>query len=370
MSTTIITKTSAFTIADSDLGVGDNSISYHCTGVFAITIPSTGVGAGGEFVIISTDSLQTFTDNSSSNRLPAHRELVLYPVATGEHATVVITCKSTGVYTTTGDLNPTEWGEISFRAHSIVNQSITSGGTVNFEVVDYDNGSVYNNTTNKFTAPQDGTYKFNAIVTVDALSDGKFMQARLLKNTAVILANGTRVPNGTGVAASVRSVAVDQVELLQGDTVYVLLSHDEGANLNTSESLYNVAFSGHLVGGTKGDTGDFGSAVYQSEVSFQAYMATTMTAQTSGVWHTVEYDTVTQETTTGLVDTATHRFTAPNDGSYQINTFCYLDNVGSGNYGHMQVLLYNSVAALKHTFYGHMEGKAGNDMITKMSEQI
>ena len=49
MATTIISKTAAFTIADSDLGAGDDSVTYKCTGTFAVTIPSTGVGAGGEF---------------------------------------------------------------------------------------------------------------------------------------------------------------------------------------------------------------------------------------------------------------------------------------------------------------------------------
>lgn len=108
MATTVIEKTGVFTIADADLGAGDDSVTYKCTGIFAITIPSTGVGTGGEFIIESTDALQTFTTTGATVNLPANRELAPYPNGAGESASIGITCHATGVYKADGDLGVTD----------------------------------------------------------------------------------------------------------------------------------------------------------------------------------------------------------------------------------------------------------------------
>ncbi len=111
MSTTIVPKSGIFTIADADIGAGDDSVTYRCTGAFAITIPSTGVTAGNIFVIQSIDGLQTFTTAGATVNLPQDKNLVSY----GTNATIVTTCISTGVYDITGDLQSSLAGSTSIK---------------------------------------------------------------------------------------------------------------------------------------------------------------------------------------------------------------------------------------------------------------
>jgi hypothetical protein len=311
MATTIISKTAAFTIADSDLGAGDDSVTYKCTGSFAVTLPSTGVGAGGEFYIESTDGLQTFNTTGATVSLPAGRELKPYPNGTGESSTVSIVCEATGTYKADGDLNPTDWSEISFRAHSTVNQNVTSGDVIEFEVVDYNNGAGYSNTLDEFVAPQDGTYSFGAGVEVASVPDGSYFQLEIWAGATVAkVTSGQKVDSGG--AASILATVYDEMELAEGDKVEIRAVHDAGGTLATVEASNSVYFFGSLVGGIKGAKGDSG-------IDRAIYVEATNTQSVGTSAYTVQFDTIVKQTNLDF-DLTNNKFVAPSAGWYEFES--------------------------------------------------
>ena len=314
MATTIISKTAAFTIADSDLGAGDDSVTYKCTGTFAVTIPSTGVGAGGEFYIESTDGLQTFTTTGATVSLPAGRELKPYPNGTGESSTISIVCEATGTYKADGDLNPTDWSEYSFRAHrNGSDQSLTATGStvIQFTHTDYNVGNVFNTSTYRFTAPIDGRYQLNASIQTSSGTSVEWI-VRLRLNGTTFLSNGPR-----GVVAGANTVGSnvsDTHELSAGDYVEAIVYQTESASETLQGGTAATFFSGHLVGGIKGATGD------SSQGLDHAIFVTATNGQTVGTSaYTVQFDTIVDQTNLDF-DLTNNKFVAPTAGWYEFES--------------------------------------------------
>lgn len=323
----IYTKTAAFTIADADVDSADKEAVYRCTGAFAVTIPSAGVTAGNKFVVISEDGSQTFVTTGATVDLPAGRELLPYPVTTGESATMVVSCLATGDYKVDGDLNPTNWGEISFSAAVDTELTTFTAGAevvVKWDTLNYNYGNGFNTATDRFVAPQDGRYHFDATVlldtpvSVDTRYDIKFQINGVSQHTIVDFSN---------VADFFALTASADLEVSKDDYVQVII-HNRHATVD--EEIYDGGssqqfsfFTGHLIGGIKGDTGDFGSVVYKDEVSFGA--SNSSFSGTTG-WNAISF---TGDYNNGTIfgSPAANRFSAPVAGRYQFNCqFNIIDN--------------------------------------------
>lgn len=337
MATTVISKTAAFTIADSDLSAGDDSVTYKCTGAFAVTIPSTGVGAGGEFYIESTDGLQTFTTTGATVSLPAGRELKPHPNGTGESSTISIVCEATGTYKADGDLNPTDWSEISFRAHrNGTDQTLTvfaDWEKVALTTAEYDHGSAFDGTNNRWVCPEAGTYKFSGATGVNSFT------AATLTVTCAIYVNGTIVASGSRVSTDstysfVSSNVNWQGELDVGDNVELYIYQNESTSETLRGNSHHTYLEGHKVGGIKGATGDFGSAVYQEPLSIRVSKGGSDQTVSTTSYTTVEMSNIIGTENTGgwgsNFDTSTYTFTAPVDGLYRIHLNTQWQNITSG----------------------------------------
>lgn len=340
MATTVIAKTGVFTIADSDLGTGADSVTYKCTGAFAITLPATGVGVGSEFIIESTDGLQTFTTTGANVELPEHRELVPYPNGTGFSSSIGITCHATGAYKVDGDLNPTEWGEISFSATVDTELTTFTAGAdvvVKWDTLNYNYGGGFNTTTDRFVAPQDGRYHFDATVlldtpvSADTRYDIKFLIDGVAQHTIMDFSN---VADFFAVSASA------DLEVSKDEYVQVVIRNrhatvDEEIYDSVSSQQFSL-FTGHLVGGIKGDTGDFGSAVYQDEVSFTVAPGTGSVEQVIGTADTYEkvdeaFGSAAKVDKGGNWDATNKRFYAPVGGRYSFDAFLYINLMTAGD---------------------------------------
>lgn len=131
---------------------------------------------------------------------------------------------------------------IAFKAYGTTAQTPTAATwtKVNLDVVPYDYGGNFDNTTMKFTAPYDGIYNF--AWKVGTSSSNQRIISRLYKNTTVETLRGNdidtiqRSSNGSG-----------DVLLSAGETIELNVYTDTGAALVTT-LYYGRFLTGHLVG--------------------------------------------------------------------------------------------------------------------------
>lgn len=124
-------------------------------------------------------------------------------------------------------------------------QSIPSAFTVvsaAFDVVDHNIGNAYS--AGVFTAPVDGIYQFEALITLD-LSDAKIMIVDFLKNGTERISLAGR--GTTGAAGFAGFGGADRVQLSVGDTVQVRAYHTQGSAVTTVPSANYQRFSGQLL---------------------------------------------------------------------------------------------------------------------------
>jgi hypothetical protein len=137
-----------------------------------------------------------------------------------------------------------------FTAYHNTTQSVATGAVVGYNTELFDTGSNYDG-VNKFTAPVDGFYFFNAVFYIQ-LTGGVFdaMQLIFNRNGAAAYA-ALSTPSTASKDYSMSGSAM--IQLTAGDSVQVSISHTKGTNL----TLYGTAalprynyFSGFLVSTT------------------------------------------------------------------------------------------------------------------------
>lgn len=136
-------------------------------------------------------------------------------------------------------------------AFSVKNSGATSftippvGRTiVPFSTEDYDYGGFYNTTDYDFTAPRNGIYHFDALVTWNLTSSqtGDFELTLNVDGVPTIIANNKIIPNGQNSM----NLSTD-FKLNAGQKVQVKVSQNSGVNQSILLDAFETRFSGHFV---------------------------------------------------------------------------------------------------------------------------
>lgn len=115
---------------------------------------------------------------------------------------------------------------------------------VNFEDLIVDtHGAVTTGASWKFTAPVTGIYEVNAVVSLEAIADGKPMDARIHKNGSLYWA-GSRLTAGN-VADTIGSTISALVSMNAGDYIDIRVYNGDSTNrvLSSSAAFNKVSIS-------------------------------------------------------------------------------------------------------------------------------
>lgn len=141
-----------------------------------------------------------------------------------------------------------DWATITkFSAYRSAGFTASSSDVkIPFEVEEFDIGSNFDTTNNRFIAPVDGYYQFNAAVTASAANNGGTLGINLRKNNTLAKA-GSRieniyVPSGTREPVSVVSALL---YLTAGDYVEAFMFSN---NLALKTGASNTYFQGFRAG--------------------------------------------------------------------------------------------------------------------------
>ena len=130
----------------------------------------------------------------------------------------------------------------SFAVHSVPGNFAT-GQVLNWQTVEYDRGSNFNNSNNRFTAPVAGFYHFSLIVFTNRTTSTGDVYWDLRKNGSNIWRNYIGKDGGSNV--HVQAQGSTQVYLAANDYIDVYYT----ASLNTMDnSALHNRFSGYLIG--------------------------------------------------------------------------------------------------------------------------
>lgn len=134
----------------------------------------------------------------------------------------------------------------AFSAARGTTQSVAASAfaKVQWNSVDFDDDATYDGVTNfRHTAPVIGKYKYSAMVTLDTLTGGRFMQIQLVKNGVTVIRN----VNFTSGATTQQSAVVETaVSMAVGDTMEVQVFHNDTVSRNVG-ATNTGQFSGALI---------------------------------------------------------------------------------------------------------------------------
>lgn len=121
----------------------------------------------------------------------------------------------------------------------------TSAAVVTFQTTEYDIGSDFNTSTNRFTAPTTGYYHFDAALQVNSLGNAKF-------GTISIYVNGSLYNQGSrtyqGSSGNPQFNLSTDIKLTSGDYVEIWFAHNDGTKTIEGNTAGRTWFCGHLLG--------------------------------------------------------------------------------------------------------------------------
>ncbi len=121
----------------------------------------------------------------------------------------------------------------AFRAYRNAAGNIATGNQLmDFDAEDYDDGSVFDTSTDKFTAPVDGLYQFDWSLHVTAATAGNRVTTALGKNGSTAIARGSIDIVGSAKVSG--SVGAASLRLSASDTIEVRTAHDDAGSLALS----------------------------------------------------------------------------------------------------------------------------------------
>ena len=142
----------------------------------------------------------------------------------------------------------TDWTDpvkISFFAYNSGDDNVADGWyKVEFNMEDHDDGSVFNTTDDRFTAPASGVYSFSANVTFSNVTDGVRTVVALYKNGGRSIDLCSGYANSSGAYQTVGGAAT--IKLNSGDYIEVYL-YVQDVTTTHCGSLKYTNFSGHQV---------------------------------------------------------------------------------------------------------------------------
>ncbi len=121
----------------------------------------------------------------------------------------------------------------AFRAYRNAAGNVATGNNLmDFDAEDYDDGSVFDTSTDKFTAPVDGLYQFDWSLHVTAATAGNRVTTALGKNGSTAIARGSIDIVGSAKVSG--SVGAASLRLSTDDTIEVRTAHDDAGSLALS----------------------------------------------------------------------------------------------------------------------------------------
>lgn len=136
---------------------------------------------------------------------------------------------------------------IAFFAYQTTGLSISNNTTttVTWDGTEYNYGSTFTASTNRFTAPYDGIYTLVAGVGMNSLSDGDRIGTRFMINGST--SNDNTQWHLVGAAASTCNPVVTMIRKLDADDyVHIQFFHDNGTTRSTNPNKSVTFFQGTL----------------------------------------------------------------------------------------------------------------------------